>query len=79
MSVLLVAALIFLFFGSTFLQSALDPRENPAWFILFWLICACLTLTAMVVAIFDLLVVRLDGRKAQRERRETFDRSRSSP
>ena len=79
MSFLLMVALVFLFFGSTFLQSALDPGEHPAWFILFWLICAWLTFIAMVLAIFDLLVVRLDGRKAQRELRETVDRSRSSP
>jgi protein-S-isoprenylcysteine O-methyltransferase Ste14 len=79
MSRLLVAALIFLSFGSTFLQTALDPRDHPAWFILFWLICAWLTLTAMALAIFDLLVVRLDGRKAQREVRETCDRSKSNP
>jgi protein-S-isoprenylcysteine O-methyltransferase Ste14 len=79
MSILLVIALIFLFFGSTFLQSALDPREHPTWFILFWLTCAWLTLTAMALAIFDLLVVRLDGRKAHRELGETFERSRSSP
>jgi hypothetical protein len=69
MSVLLVVALILLFSGATFLQSALDPREHAAWFILFWLLCAWLTLTAMLMAIFDLLVARLEARKAQRELR----------
>ena len=75
MFVLLAAALILLLSGSTFLKSALDQRTHPAWFILFWLICAWLTLSAMLLAIFDLLVVRLDARKAQRELRKTFDRS----
>jgi heme/copper-type cytochrome/quinol oxidase subunit 2 len=75
---LLVVALILLLSGSTFLQSALDPREHPAWFILFWLICAWLTLTAMLLAIFDLLVVRLEARKAQCDLRKTFERSTSN-
>jgi hypothetical protein len=69
MFVLLVAALILLISGSTFLQSMLNPREHPAWFILFWLICAWLTLTAMLLAIFDLLTLRLEARIAQRASR----------
>ena len=73
MFVLLAVALILLFSGSTFLQPALDQRAHPAWFIFFWLICAWLTLTAMLLAFFDLLVVRLDARKAQRELRKSFD------
>ena len=77
MFVLLAAALILLLSGSTFLKSALDQRTHPAWFILFWLICAWLTLSAMLLAIFDLLVVRLDARNAQRELRKTFDISTS--
>lgn len=64
--VLLVVALILLVSGSTFLQTPLNPREHAAWFILFWLICAWLTLTAMLLAVFDLLMVRLEARKAQR-------------
>ena len=78
MLVLIMVALILLLSGSTFLQSALNPHEHPGWFILFWLICAWLTLTAMLLAIFDLLVVRLEARKLQRELREAFDRSTSS-
>ncbi|PYK09700.1 MAG: hypothetical protein DME61_05820 [Verrucomicrobia bacterium] len=78
MLVLIMVALILLLSGSTFLQSALNPHEHPGWFILFWLICAWLTLTAMLLAIFDLLVVRLEARKSQRELREAFDRSPSS-
>ena len=66
MFVLLLVALSLLVSGSTFLQAALNPREHPAWFILFWLICAWLTLTAMLLAIFDLLTLRLEARMAQR-------------
>jgi len=69
MFVLLMVALILLVSGSTFLQSTLNPREHPAEFILFWLICAWLTLTAMLLAIFDLLTLRLEARMAERASR----------
>jgi protein-S-isoprenylcysteine O-methyltransferase Ste14 len=75
MLVLLVLALLFLFSGSTFLQSALDPREYPGWFILFWAICAWLTLAAILLAVFDLLIVKLEGRQNERTLREKFLRS----
>jgi hypothetical protein len=79
MFVLLMIALMLLFSGSTFLQSALDPHQHPGWFILFWLTCAWLTLTAMLLAIFDLLVVRLETRKAQRDLRKTSGRPTLHP
>jgi hypothetical protein len=66
MLILVVAALVLLLSGSTFLQAALNPRAHPGWFILFWLTCAWLTLTAMLLAIFDLLIVKLESRKTQR-------------
>ena len=69
---LLLVALALLFSGSTFLESALNPRERPVWFILFWVACAWLTLTAMLLAIFDLLVVKLAARKTGRMLREKF-------
>jgi protein-S-isoprenylcysteine O-methyltransferase Ste14 len=75
MFVLLVLALLFLFSGSTFLQSALDPREHSGRFILFWAICAWLTLAAILLAVFDLLIVKLEGRQNERTLREKFLRS----
>ena len=75
MLVLLVLALLFLFSGSTFLQSALDPREHPGRFILFWAICAWLTMAAILLAVFDLLIVKLEGRQNERTLREKFLRS----
>lgn len=63
---LLVIALVLLFAGSTFLQSLLNPHEHPVWFMLFWFVCGWLTLTAMLLAVFDLLRVRLDARRAAR-------------
>ncbi|MFN2540567.1 MAG: hypothetical protein ABR514_00155 [Chthoniobacterales bacterium] len=72
MFVLVIVALVLLFSGSTFLQRFLNPREHPFWFILFWLACAWVTVTAMLLAIFDLLMVRLEARRAERRLRESL-------
>src|SRR5437762_13675726 len=72
MFILLIIALLLLFFGSTFLAPTINPRQHPVWFILFWFVCAWLTLTAMFLAIFDMLVVRLQGRRASRTLRDEF-------
>ena len=66
MFVLLVMALVLLFAGSTLLYSTLNPRAHPVWFIFYWLVCGWLTVTAMLLALFDLLVTRAQARKAQR-------------
>jgi protein-S-isoprenylcysteine O-methyltransferase Ste14 len=78
MFVLLIVALVLLFSGSTFLQGVITPREHPFWFVLFWLICAWLTVTAMLLAIFDLLMVRLAGRRAERQLRERLEETSNS-
>src|SRR5438105_10511317 len=77
MLVMLVLALLFLFSGSTFLQSALDPRGHPGRFILFWAICAWLTMAAILLAVFDLLIVKLEGRQNERTLREKFALAKS--
>jgi protein-S-isoprenylcysteine O-methyltransferase Ste14 len=66
MFVLLVVALVLLFAGSTLLHSILNPHAHPVWFILYWLMCGWLTVTAMLLALFDLLVARAQARKAER-------------
>jgi len=66
MFIVVLIALVLLFSGSTFLESALNPHEHPIWFILFWLICAWLALTALLLAIFDMLMLRMAARKAER-------------
>jgi hypothetical protein len=72
MFVLLIIAMALLFCGSTFLAPIITPREHPGWFIFFWFVCAWLTLTAMFLAIFDLLMVKLQARKAERSLRQNF-------
>jgi len=59
-------AVLLAIIGSTLLKDALNPREHPVWFILFWLACAWMTVLALLLALFDLLIVRAQARAAQR-------------
>ena len=72
MFILLLVALALLFSGTTFLKTTLNPREHPIWFILFWIVCGWLTVTALLLAIFDLLIVKLELRRAQRVLRQNL-------
>ena len=56
--------------GSTFLKDFLNPREHPFWFISFWLACAWMTILAILLAIFDLLLARAQVRALERGMRE---------
>ena len=76
MVVLLALAVLMLLAGFTVFQSALNPREHPWFVILFWIICVWLTFTALLLAIFDLLIVRLEARRAQRALREKLEPSK---
>jgi protein-S-isoprenylcysteine O-methyltransferase Ste14 len=77
MFVVLVVALVLLFSGSTFLQSNLNPREHPVWVIFYWLVCAWLTVTAMLLALFDMLVVRARTRNAGKVLRNKLSETES--
>lgn len=70
MLVLLLIALAFVLVGSTFLQAALEPREHIGRFILFWVACGWFAFTAMLLAIFDLLIMKRASRRTERELRE---------
>ena len=72
MFIVILVALLWLFSGLTFLQNALNPREHLLRFAFFWLVCLWLTLTAMLLAIFDLLMVRVEARRARRMLNEKF-------
>jgi MFS family permease len=75
MVIVLSAALVLLIAGLTILAPLLNPHEHPWRVIIFWLVCIWLTLTAMLLAIFDLLAVRLEARRAERRLREQIERS----
>jgi hypothetical protein len=47
-------------------------RVRPMVFIFFWLTCASLTLIALVLACFDLILVRVASRVAQRALRDRY-------
>jgi protein-S-isoprenylcysteine O-methyltransferase Ste14 len=66
MFVIVILALVMLFLGSTVLAPALDAKLRPGWFILYWAICVWVTLTAVLLAMFDLLMVRARGRGEKR-------------
>ena len=73
---LLALALLLLISGFTVLQPALNPREHPWRVIFFWIVCIWLTFTALLLALFDLLVLRLQARRAERALREKLDAAR---
>jgi len=74
MFITLVIAMLMLFSGTTFLQPLLSTREHPGWFLLFWVACAWLTLTALLLALFDLLMLRAQERTARKTLRQKLDR-----
>jgi fatty acid desaturase len=74
MSILLVAALLTVALGLLGRGSWLAPRENPVRFILFWVCCGWITLTALLLALLDILLVRA---QAKRTRKELQDEARS--
>jgi len=79
MFALLVVALLMVIAGSTFLQEPLNPRGHFGRFATFWLVCAWLTATSLLLALFDVLIVRAEGRAARRKAREQFAPSTSHP
>jgi hypothetical protein len=78
MFTLIVCAIVLVFAGSTFLQSPLNPRQHPLGFLLFWIVCGWLTLITLLLGIFDLLMVKLEARKAERRLREEFAQADNS-
>lgn len=67
MLTLLGLASFMLVAGATFLQEPLDHHIHPAWFIVYWLACGWLTTTALLLALFDLLFLRMQARAARKD------------
>ncbi len=67
-----LVSLVLMVLGSTVLDSVLDPRGHPARFIVFWLACAWVTITALLLALLDVLMVRKDARTLQQELRHKY-------
>ena len=72
----MLGALVMLFIGATFLERWL--REHPVLFVLYWFACAWATLTAMLLALYDLIAVRAaNGRERRRLAAELVARKKS--
>lgn len=71
-----ILAVVMLFCGSTFLAPLLDPKVHPGWFAFYWLACAWVTVTAVLLAIFDLLLARVQARD---EKRALAEKMAASP
>jgi membrane protein implicated in regulation of membrane protease activity len=63
MFILVVAALLMLFAGSTFLASSL---LTPMSFLLYWGLCGWITLGALLLALWDILLLRAAARRERR-------------
>ena len=63
MFVLLLAALLMVFAGSTFLAGWLSTPWN---FAVYWVVCGWLTFAALLLALWDLLLVRAAARRERR-------------
>ena len=70
MVISVVVAFILLVTGLTIFRSWLDPHEHPWRFIIFWLACAWETVLAILLALFDVLLMRAQKRAARKALRE---------
>ena len=71
----LALAVLMLVAGFTIFQTVLSPREHPWFVIIFWIVCVWLTFTAVLLAIFDLLIIRSEARRTRRALREKLEAS----
>ena len=62
MAITLVIAVILTIAGLTVLRPWLDPHEHPWRFILYWLACAWEIVLVLLLALYDLLLVRAQTR-----------------
>ena len=73
MAISIVVALILLVTGLTVLRPGLDPHEHTVRFILFWFACAWITVTALLLALLDILLVRAEARRVRKALRENIE------
>lgn len=66
MAFFLLVAVIMLVAGLTVLRPWLNPQEHPWRFILYWLACAWETLLVLLLALLDMLLVRVQARAARK-------------
>lgn len=79
MAISVAIAVVMLVVGLTGLRAWLDPHEHPWRFIFFWFACAWQTLLAVLLALFDLLLGRVEARAARRALREQVADAAAQP
>ena len=67
MAFVLGAALVMMAVGLTTLAPWLEPHEHPGRFLFFWFVCGWWTLTAFLLAIADLLLLRVERKRTRKE------------
>ena len=78
MAILLGVAVLMIVLGLTLLAPWIEPRGHRGWFIFFWFVCAWLTLTAFLLAIADLLMLRVEARRTRNALRDEAADDRKS-
>jgi hypothetical protein len=74
MTISLIIAVVLMVAGLTVLRPWLDPHEHPWRFILYWLVCAWEVVLVLLLALFDLLLLRAQTRAAKKLLEEQFRR-----
>src|SRR5437773_1075377 len=78
MALLLAGALVLIALGLFGTKTWLEPHEHPVQFILFWFACGWITLTALLLALLDLLLLRAQARRKRRAMREGLEKPGNS-
>ncbi len=69
-----LAAMVMVFAGEKLLRTVIAPPDHPIWFLLFWVTCGWVTFTALLLAFFDLLLVRRQARAERHRLRGELDK-----
>jgi len=75
MTLLLAGALVLIVLGLLGAKTWLEPHEHAVRFILFWFACGWITLTALLLGLLDLLVLRTSARQARKALRAEMAKS----
>jgi heme/copper-type cytochrome/quinol oxidase subunit 2 len=73
MGVLLTLAVAMIVAGSTLLEHWLAQHGHLLWFMLFWAVCGWLTVTALLLAVFDILLLRMQAREERKAFRSNLE------
>src|SRR2546423_12831785 len=70
MALLLAGALVLIASGLLGTKTWLEPHEHPVRFILFWFACGWITVTALLLALLDVLLLRAEARRRRKRLRD---------